>query len=72
MRSYEGDSERTLQHSLADTGRRNGCGNKREKEARHLWVRGNGTHASLVQTIQPERGHVVHEEVQIGDKCDVG
>jgi len=31
MRSYKGDSERTLQHSLADTGRRNGCGNKREK-----------------------------------------
>lgn len=31
MRSYKGNSERTLQHSLADIGRRNGRGNEREK-----------------------------------------
>jgi hypothetical protein len=63
MRSYKGDNERTLQHSLADAGRRNGCGNKREKEARHLWVRGNGTHASLAQ--YSLRGDVVNPGIII-------
>lgn len=67
MRSYKGDNERTLQHSLADTGRRNGCGNKREKEARHLWVRGNGTHAGLAQ--YSLRGDVVKPGIIV---CDVG
>jgi hypothetical protein len=82
MRAYEGDSERTLQHSLADTGRRNGCGNKREKEARHLWVRKmlitRQRHARYLVVQYSlrgdvvKRGIIVYEEVQMSDECDVG
>lgn len=68
MWSYKGDRERTLQHSLDDTDRRNGSGNEGEKEVdATLWVR-----KMLIARARAERGEGLYHHPSRVRKCDVG